>query len=122
MGTSLWSVHHSLFSTAKPFITWGPSLIEFQSAILGTGEVLTICLEIKKIKELISGGQHASSQYERRNRTDPAAFSPAAVPAKSQIATTPGTASCAGNRTYKSRRANVSEDRGQSKPAKTHPQ
>lgn len=99
-----------------------PSLLEFQSAILGTGEVLTICLEIKKIKELISGGQHASSQYERRNRPRAAVFSPAAVPAKSQIATTPGMASCAENRDYKSRSANASEDRGQNKTAKTHPQ
>lgn len=110
------------FLQSKAVYHMGPSLLEFQSAILGTAEVLTICLEIKKIKAVISGGQHASSQYERRNRPRAAALSPAAVPAKSQIATTPGMASCAGNRVYKSWSANASEDRGQNKTAKTHPQ
>lgn len=47
----------------------GSSLLEFQSAILGTGEVLTICSKIKKIKVLISSGQHAFSQYKGRNKT-----------------------------------------------------
>lgn len=110
------------FPQSKAVYHMGRSLLEFQSVILGTGEVLTICLEIKKIKEPICGGQHASSQYERRNRTRAAVISPAAVPAKSQIATTPGMASCAENRVYKSRSVNASEDRGQNKTAKTHPQ
>lgn len=83
MGTSLRSAHQSLLQS-KAVYHMGLRLLEFQSAILGTGKVLTICSEIKKIKELISGGQHVSSQYERRNRTRAAAFSPAAVPAKSK--------------------------------------
>lgn len=111
------------FLQRKAVYHMGPSLLEFQPAILGTGEVLTICSEIKKIKELISGGQHASSQYERRNRTRAAAaFPPAAVPAQSQMATTPGMASCARNPVYKSHGADASEHRGQNRIAKTHPQ
>lgn len=91
------------FLQSKAVYHMGPSLLEFQPAILDAGEVLTICSEIKKIKEWISSGQHAFSRYERRNRTRATAFSLAAVPAKSQIATTPGTASCARNPAYKSR-------------------
>lgn len=91
------------FLQSKAVYHMGPSLLEFQPAVLDAGEVLTICSEIKKIKEGISIGQHAFSRYERRNRTRAAAFSPAAVPAKSRIATTPGTASWARNPAYKSR-------------------
>lgn len=67
------SVHRSLCSTLcfpeQSSLSHGSSLLEFQSAILGPGEVLTICSKIKKIKALISSGQHAFSQYKRRNKT-----------------------------------------------------
>lgn len=56
-------------SQSKAVYHMGSSLLEFQAAILGTGEVLTVCSKIKKIKALISSGQHAFSQYERRNKT-----------------------------------------------------
>lgn len=41
---------------------------------------------------------------------------------QSQMATTPGMASCARNPVYKSHGADASEHRGQNRIAKTHPQ
>lgn len=57
------------FSQSKAVYHMGLSLLEFQPAILGTGEVLTIWSKIKTIKEQISSGQHASSRYKRKNKT-----------------------------------------------------
>lgn len=57
------------FSQSKMVYHTCWSLLEYQPAILGTGEVLTICSKMKKIKELIGSGQHVSSQYRRRNKT-----------------------------------------------------
>jgi hypothetical protein len=103
------NIHQALLCTvltfpqSKAVYHMGLSLLEFLPAILGTGEVLTICSKIKKIKDLISGGQHASSQYKRRNKT-------AQQPSVQQIATTPAApARDAGDQVYKLCSRSVSE-------------